>query len=511
MINMQEEPVIASSRTSAQVDYSIPIHPISLAAIGDQVRLFQSPVNSHTVFLPLLSRTLCNHTIGLDVSIADNRTDHAAVSPGDTVCVNAGTRDYLYLRNFQGTAERPITFVNFGGQVIIRRSGILIQNSKHVRLTGSGEPGIEYGFRITSASSNGVTIVNKSSDFEVDHVEITGVGLAGIKVGTPATCSDGSTSDWNAYDYDGDGIKFGDRDDVVNRSNFSIYNSVLHDNFIHDVGTEGIYVGSSFYSTGSVLNCASGPESVYDPVVIGVNIYNNRVDDTGLDGIQIGSAIQNCSIHHNWIHGDSRTNQQSEPSGIMNNRGSVCNIYNNFIKYTGGPGVYIQGNGGNRIFNNVVVNAGRTRNGSGIGIDTGSNTGNSVYVWHNTIISPNSFGINFNNTMGSNNKIHNNIVVNPGNYPYGDRSTDLDSEDDAFIQTWSHKNLTLSNNFLIVDITQARFTNPSADDYSLQPGSPAVDAGINLSAEGITVDYRDLSRPQGPGFDIGAFELDRTK
>jgi hypothetical protein len=291
MINMQEEPVIASSRTSAQVDYSIPIHPISLAAIGDQVRLFQSPVHSHTVFLPLLSKTLCDYTIGLDVSIADNRTDYAAVSPGDTVCVIAGTRDNLYLRNFQGTAQRPITFVNFGGQVIVRRSGILIQNSKHVHLTGSGEPGTEYGFRITNASSNGVTIVNKSSDFEIDHVEITGVGLAGIKVDTPATCSDGSTSDWRAYDYDGDGVKTGDLDDVINRNNFTIDNSVLHDNYIHNVGTEGIYVGSSFYSEGSVLNCASGPERVYDPLLVGVYIYDNRVQDTGWDGIQAGSAI----------------------------------------------------------------------------------------------------------------------------------------------------------------------------------------------------------------------------
>ncbi len=506
-INLQ----VGARAAPTSIDSFALSHAISRSGMGDQVPMVQSGVYSHTIFLPFLSGNPCDHRIGLDVSIADNRTDYAAVSPGDTVCVMAGTRNRLYLRNFQGTAESPITFVNFGGQVVVHESGILIQNSKYIRLTGSGDSGIEYGFKITSAPANGLTIVNKSSDFEIDHVEITGAPLSGIKVDTPATCSDGSTSDWRVYDYDGDGIEIGDLDDVINRSNFTIHNSVLHDNYVHDVGTEGIYVGSSFYSEGSLLNCASGPERVYDPLLVGVYIYGNRVQDTGWDGIQAGSAIETCDIHHNAIYRDSRANRQSQQSGIMNNSGSICNLYNNLIKDGGGPGMYIQGNGGNRIFNNVIVNAGRNGMGSGIDIDTGTNTGNSIYVWHNTIVRAQSYGIHFNNTVGSSNKIQNNIVVDPGNYPSGDRGNDLDHEDDAFIQTWSNENLVLSNNLLIVDISQAKFTDPAANDYSLQPSSPAVDAGINLSAEGITADYRDLSRPQGSGFDIGAFELDRSR
>jgi hypothetical protein len=41
-------------------------------------------------------------------------------------------------------------------------------------------------------------------------------------------------------------------------------------------------------------------------------------------------------------------------------------------------------------------------------------------------------------------------------------------------------------------------------DCSLQDNSPCVDAGIALSI--VTQDYNCISRPQGSGFDIGAFE-----
>lgn len=501
---------VGASTAPTSIDSSAPIQATSKSDTGDQVPMFQSGAYSHTVYLPLISSDPCDHWIGLNISIADNRTDYAAVSPGDTVCVMAGTRNSLYLRNFQGTSERPITFVNFGGQVIVRELGILIQNSQHLRLTGSGDSGIEYGFKITGTSARGLAIVNKSSDFEIDHVEVTGVPHSGIYVNTHSTCSDGSTSDSRAYDYDGDGFKIGDLDDVINRSKFTIYNSVLHDNYIHDVGTEGIYVGSSFYSAGSVLDCASGSERVYDPVVVGVYIYDNRVQNTGWDGIQAGSAIEKCDIHHNTIYQDSLANEPGQRSGIMNNPGSVCNLYNNLIKDGGGPGIYIQGNGGNRIFNNVIVNAGRNGIGSGIDIHAGTNTGNSIYVWHNTIVRAQSYGIYFDMATGSSNKIQNNIVIDPGNYPLGDRGNDLDHKDDAFIQTWSHRNLILSNNLLLIDIAVAKFTDPASDDYSLRSDSPAVDSGISLSAVGITTDFLGVSRPQGPAFDIGAFELDKT-
>jgi hypothetical protein len=48
------------------------------------------------------------------------------------------------------------------------------------------------------------------------------------------------------------------------------------------------------------------------------------------------------------------------------------------------------------------------------------------------------------------------------------------------------------------------FVNPSQDNYHIQDGSPAVDAGVNA---GIAVDIDGQVRPQGSGFDIGADEV----
>lgn len=49
------------------------------------------------------------------------------------------------------------------------------------------------------------------------------------------------------------------------------------------------------------------------------------------------------------------------------------------------------------------------------------------------------------------------------------------------------------------------FVNPSAGDYHLQAGSPAIDVGINLGSF-VPNDFEGNPRPQGAGFDIGAFE-----
>jgi hypothetical protein len=48
------------------------------------------------------------------------------------------------------------------------------------------------------------------------------------------------------------------------------------------------------------------------------------------------------------------------------------------------------------------------------------------------------------------------------------------------------------------------FQNPAADDFHLRSNSPLIDAGIILA--GVPTDFDGVQRPQGRGFDIGAFE-----
>ena len=45
----------------------------------------------------------------------------------------------------------------------------------------------------------------------------------------------------------------------------------------------------------------------------------------------------------------------------------------------------------------------------------------------------------------------------------------------------------------------------ASDDFHFQPDSPAIDAGEPLAE--VAIDFDGVSRPQGAGWDIGAFEF----
>jgi hypothetical protein len=50
-----------------------------------------------------------------------------------------------------------------------------------------------------------------------------------------------------------------------------------------------------------------------------------------------------------------------------------------------------------------------------------------------------------------------------------------------------------------------RFTSTGSDDFHLTDASPAIDSGVAIVT--ITTDFDGTPRPQGAGYDIGAFEL----
>ena len=63
------------------------------------------------------------------------------------------------------------------------------------------------------------------------------------------------------------------------------------------------------------------------------------------------------------------------------------------------------------------------------------------------------------------------------------------------------RTLTASNNLT----TNPNFVNPGANNYNVQAGSNAIDAGTDLSPD-VLVDIEGTSRPQNSVFDIGAYE-----
>jgi hypothetical protein len=419
---------------------------------------------------------------GSDIAEGDNAPFNQ-VQPGDTVYIQAGTRGYLRIRDFSGDPDHPIIFMNYGGVVTVNTSysyGIAVSNCKFVRLTGTGDPENFYGIDIQHVGNGaGVSFGELSSDFEMDHVRISDDPIAGLYAKTDPDCSFTST-----------------------RNNFTQYNTRIHDNYIDSTGNEGLYIGSSFYN-GETFNCNGRDTVLFPSILSDVWVYNNIVHSTGWDGIQVSSASVDCQVYDNIIMYDSQAGVSGQMTGIILGGGSKCDCYNNTISEGKGDGIEDHGLGGNRIFNNLIIDAGRTyypgdlsKKKYGIYVDDVSVQYDSSFrILFNDIINPKCDGVRFASVNSKNNRVVSNAIINPGDY--------VEEGNVAYVEvTDPASDVTISNNYDALDTLNAGFVSGS---YELKAGSPLIDAGY-YNGEGVNFDFLDHLRPQGAGFDIGAYE-----
>jgi len=57
-----------------------------------------------------------------------------------------------------------------------------------------------------------------------------------------------------------------------------------------------------------------------------------------------------------------------------------------------------------------------------------------------------------------------------------------------------------------ISTAAALFVDPATANYQLKTGSPAIDAGVNLSPD-VVADINGLPRPQRTAYDIGCYEM----
>lgn len=414
------------------------------------------------------------------------------VQPGDTVFFAAGRHDFILIRNFTGMPGKPILFINYQGVVTINTDhyfGISIQNCRYIHLSGTGYPSEFYGFNISRvANGAGIGIGALSTDFEVDHVSATNTMSGGIYAKTDPDCSLNST-----------------------RGNFTQFNTIIHDNYISDVGVEGMYIGSTKYF-GQNVKCNDKDTTLLPSLLNGVWIYNNIVKYTGWDGIQVSSAPENCYVFGNVVLFDSQLEYPSQMSGIILGGGSSCDCYNNYVSDGKGNGIENHGLGGNRIYNNIIINAGKSylphdssKMHHGIFIsDVSMLADSTIHILHNNIINPKSDGIRFSSVVSRNNLIANNLIINPGSFDiYENDNTSFDG-DDAYIMIPNlATDVTLRRNFFSRSTAGCGL---SETDYSLQQGSILIDSSYSLFPA-ISFDFYNHSRPYGIAADIGAFEF----
>ncbi len=421
----------------------------------------------------------------ITVSTYENVIDGDGISPGDTIYLSNGARDYLLFRYIHGNSSNPVVIINDGGQVVINANhywGIKFEGCSFIKLTGAGHSSYQYGIKIASVESGtGVTVDNLSTNYEMERVEIGNIPIAGIYVKTEPNCTLEST-----------------------RENFTMYDISIHDCYFHDIVDEGMYIGSSKYTGQDVAGCGT----LLPHVIEGVRVYNNIVENTGWDGIQVSSATQDCYIYNNTIRYDSYKETPNQMSGILIGGGSDCDCYNNKIFDGKGDGIDILGLGNHKIYNNLIVRPGITykpEEGStsyqkhGIWVGNVSTDQNAeMLIYNNTFISPKTHGMKLTNVSITSYKLYNNIISEPASYSL--------LESNSYLNINVLINYQLANNLFTNQESTLQFINPSNEDYDLDAFSPAVNAGMDLTNLGLTYDVNNKARPYGGAFDIGAYE-----
>ncbi|CCH55987.1 hypothetical protein BN8_05288 [Fibrisoma limi BUZ 3] len=398
------------------------------------------------------------------------------IAPGATVCIKGGLYQYLRLNNFTGAPGNPITFVNCDGLVDFSsdkttQSGLNVQGSRYFRITGTGDSRYNYGIKVskTGTDATALNILAKSSDCEVDHVEIAGAGFAGIMAKTDPKACDPSTF----------------------RGNFIMYNVKLHDNYVHDVKGEGLYIGHSNWGNGVYVVCNGVKTLEYPHEIMGLEIYNNLTDHTGAEGIQF-SCAPGAQVHHNTIrYAGVSPFGVNQNNGVQIGGGTSGGFYNNIIQNAQGDGISMIGHRGpNYIYNNLITNSGI--NGMYIDNRTGSLSGVDVVVANNTIVTAVDGGIRFYNENNTNYAANNAIV-----------GVTLNKAITVTNKTFP---LVKENNYTSASVTDAKLVDPAGGNYRPAGGSPLIDKGRNASNWGVTFDLDNRPRPQGAQYDIGAYE-----
>ena len=381
------------------------------------------------------------------------------LAAGDTVIISPSRRTAIQLYNIVGTSGSWITFTNpSDAKITLSDDGSInvimrINGCRYIRLLGNNYGSETYGIRLTGARS-GLGIVN-TRDIEVAYIEtdnVTGVGIGYGQCWEPWTCTE------------------------------EMENVIIHHNYIHNTGTEGMYLGKSSRAVA--------------PKFRDIQVYNNRIENCGWDGIQLGQTLgKNNNVYGNTIkntgHGGTNVHcwslgyKTTKPCRgqwfgiVINPEHSGVNIYRNYVSNTFYTGIAIHSDadGPVNINDNVIWDSGHR------GISVNSSVGSSTVI-NNTVVSSVSHGIS-SSSGDRNGEIRYNLLVANG---FAGINSDYSTVNDNRIKS---------------SISGEYFKDPNAGNFRLTINSPAKDAG--QGSRYSTIDHDGNARPVSAP-DIGAYE-----
>jgi hypothetical protein len=228
----------------------------------------------------------------------------------------------------------------------------------------------------------------------------------------------------------------------------------------------------------------------------------------------------NCIHDNNAPRGINIYSEQSAAAFMTGHK-----VHDNFIANQVGDGMLIGRyvTGENWVYNNVIANAGLgpdPREGDpcshfGVNIDAGhKKAGNTtIHFCNNTIYGCGWAGAS---SGGATGMVH---LTGLGRYTLQFSNNIICSTGHPYISGWSDKAIPQRRGHNLwfgkgpppawdrSDVAKdPRFVDAAQQDFHLQVGSPAIDAGMDA---GVANDFDGLPRPQGGRHDIGAFEGER--
>lgn len=426
-----------------------------------------------------------------------------ALNPGDQVLFHRGQIHYGVLRvEHSGTIEANIYFSDYGAghlPVIKSSDGSGSSNESTVYATAADH--------ITFQNLNiqgGLFAVSLSNS---DYVTIDGCRIGErSNAGILATgkYSDGNGSDFgvlrNSLIYSGQSGNVGDGQstDGINL-NDGASNWLIHHN-------EFKAWAHSAVSIKQIANLKSNNNNVIEGNYFdcGDIDYMRALDISGGDHLCENNIFQRNIVRNqsvtSHVHGNSNTVAYNLILGLTVSSATEQPWAFDFyciINKSGNPGRDQLVCYDNKIINNLVYNY-----TTGQGVRALKSKSQAAYEVHDNLIANNIFynvqtafqtDIEVNSTTFSNNLIYNSgsgieFIYNGSSY--------------HTIETFEALTGSEGNQFLDNLSSDPLFTNPSGENFSLQPGSPAIDAGLDVEQ---TMDYNLNPIIGNP--DIGPFEF----